>query len=263
MRAAVSQTVVRPLETMEDHTRAAGLLAAIWGYPAGEGPVTPELLRALAHSGNYVAGAWLDDELIGASAGFIGRHDGAVHLHSHISGVASEHQGTRAGFALKQHQRTWALERDIPVIEWTFDPLVRRNAYFNLSKLGATVIAYEPDFYGSMRDAINAGEETDRAVAKWDLVASRPTVPDGGSTAVILAADHDGRPVETAAAVGAARVLRAWIPEDHLAVRARDAEVARAWRRALRDSVGRALQSGYVAVDMTRDGWYSLVQDQP
>ena len=263
MRAAVSQTVVRPLVAMDELARASELLAEIWGYPAGESPVSPELLRALSHSGNYVAGAWLDDELIGASAGFVGLHDGTIHLHSHISGVAAPHQGTRAGYALKQHQRAWALERDIEVIEWTFDPMVRRNAYFNLAKLGAVVVAYEPDFYGAMRDAINAGEETDRAVAKWNVSAPPPGSADRDAAVVVLRAGADEEPVVDDAAIGEAPALRAWIPEDHLVLRARDAELARTWRRGLRETVGRALASGYVAVDMTRDGWYTLVRERP
>jgi predicted GNAT superfamily acetyltransferase len=220
--------------------------------------VTPELLRALAHAGNYVAGAWIDDELIGVSAGFFGHRDGTVYLHSHISGVAPDHQGGHVGSALKEHQRAWALERGITTIEWTFDPLVRRNAYFNLAKLGALVVGYEADFYGSMRDAINAGDETDRAVARWDLDAgARPTV-DATNAAVILRPDHDGGPVVES---GATSVLRAWIPRDHLQLRERDPEAAVSWRQALRDSVGSAIKRGYVAVDMTRDGWYTLVRE--
>ena len=260
MSTAVTQTVVRPLTTMDELARASELLASIWGYPPGEGPVTPELLRALSHSGNYVAGAWHDDELIGASAGFLGRHEGAVHLHSHISGVAPGHQGTHAGFALKQHQRTWALERDIPVIVWTFDPLVRRNAYFNLAKLGASVVGYEADFYGVMRDAINAGEETDRAVAEWHLEAPPRAVADASAATVVLRPDDNGRPLVSESGDS---VLRAWVPEDYLALRADDPELARSWRLALRDTLGRALADDYVAVDMTRDGWYTLVRERP
>jgi predicted GNAT superfamily acetyltransferase len=257
MKAVVAETVVRPLVEMDELTGAAHLLAGIWGYPQDQGPVTPEMLRALAHSGNYVAGAWSDGELIGASAGFLGRHaEGAdLHLHSHISGVAVEHQGSRVGYAIKQHQREWAIERAITTIEWTFDPLVRRNAYFNLAKLGAMVVGYEVDFYGPMRDAINAGEETDRAVVRWDLAPSARTVADDSDAAVILRADESGRPVADA---GTSAVLRAWIPEDNLALRQRDPALARGWRQALRETFGAALQRGYVASDMTRDGWYTL-----
>ena len=262
MKAAVAEAVVRPLVEMHELAGAADLLAEIWGYPADQSPLTPELLRALVHSGNYVSGAWVDGELAGVSAGWLGRHDGrdeGLHLHSHISGVAPKRQGGAVGYALKQHQRRWALERGVETIEWTFDPLVRRNAYFNLTKLGAVVVAYEVDFYGSMRDAINAGEETDRAVARWNVAGgSSPAPVDDGDAAVILRAGEDGKPVTARA--GGAPVLRAWIPEDHLALRERDAALSRSWRRALRETAGAAVRDGYAGVGMTRDGWYTFVR---
>jgi len=260
MRSVVAEAVVRPLDDMAVLTRAADLLAEIWGFPPNEGPLMPELLRALVHAGNYVAGAWVADELVGVSAGILGLRDARVYLHSHISGVSLNHQGAAVGFALKQHQRSWALERDIHTIEWTFDPLVRRNAYFNLSKLGARVVAYEADFYGPMRDAINAGDHTDRVLARWQLDGSVPSPPvDNAEVAEILQADDDGRPVVSSAA---APVLRAWIPSDIVELRERDPDAAARWRQALRDSVGEAVELGYTAVDMSRDGWYTLVREE-
>ena len=258
MKAEVARAVVRPLDGMSELTDAAGLLADIWGYAEGQYPLMPETLRALAHAGNYVTGAWLGEELVGVSAGFIGLHDGATLLHSHISGVARAHQGTHIGFALKQHQREWALERGVDVIEWTFDPLVRRNAYFNLTKLGAVVVGFEADFYGHMRDALNAGDHTDRAVARWLLRAPvRPPVDIAGAPAILRAAD-DGRPVADGST---APVLRAWIPEDHAAMRESDPATANDWRLAVRETVGAALCRGYVATAMSRDGWYTLVKE--
>jgi len=258
MKAEVARAVVRPLVRMDELTEAADLLAAIWGYPAGQYPVAPELLRALSHAGNYVSGAWIGEQLVGVSAGFMGLHDGAQLLHSHISGVARDHQGTHIGFALKQHQRDWALERGIDVIEWTFDPLVRRNAYFNLTKLGAVVVGFEADFYGHMRDEVNVGEHTDRAVARWLLTAPRPAAVDTAGAPAILSATDDGRPVANGSW---APVLRAWIPEDHVALREANPAAANDWRLALRETVGAALCRGYVATAMTRDGWYTLVKE--
>ena len=94
----------------------------------------------MSFAGGYISGAYAGDELIGASAGFLGRRAGELHLHSHISGVIAARQSRHVGVALKQHQRAWALARGIDSIEWTFDPLVRRNAFFNLVKLGAEVV---------------------------------------------------------------------------------------------------------------------------
>ena len=52
---------------------------------------------------------------------------------------------------------------------WTFDPLVRRNAHFNLAVLGATVDEYLVDFYGPLPDAVNAGDESDRLLVVWPV----------------------------------------------------------------------------------------------
>lgn len=258
MKAEVARALVRPLDGMDELTAAADLLARIWGTADGQHPLAPETLRALSHAGSYVAGAWLGDELVAVSAGFLGLHDGAMHLHSHISGVARAHQGTHIGLALKQHQREWARERGIDVIEWTFDPLVRRNAYFNLTKLGAVVVGFEPDFYGDMLDELNAGDHTDRAVARWLVKAPTREPVDSASAPAILRPDDDGKPV---AADSSAPVLRAWIPEDHAALREADPAAATAWRLALRETVGAAIRRGYVATGMTRDGWYTLVKE--
>src|SRR5699024_8773798 len=103
----------------------------IWRPDPANPPVTTELLRALTKAGNYVTGAYDGAELIGACVGFFGEPAGAA-LHSHIAGVTGAARGRHVGFALKLHQRAWALRRGVREIAWTFDPLIRRNAYFNL-----------------------------------------------------------------------------------------------------------------------------------
>ena len=246
---------VRTLSDMGDLDDAMGVFQSIWGFRDGSAPITAEFMRALAFAGNYVAGAFADGEMVGASAGFLGVRDGHQHLHSHISGVVAEWQSKAVGLALKHHQRDWALARGIDTIEWTFDPLVRRNAYFNLMKLGADIVGFEANFYGDMNDAINAGDPTDRAVIRWDLRNGAPGTNQEGD--VILDAGDDGAPVVDKSG---APVLRAWVPEDVVALRTQDADAARAWRLALRESFGAAVADGYVATSITRDGWYTLVR---
>src|SRR4029450_5155871 len=131
-------------------------------------PMTAELLRALAHAGSYVAGAFAGTRMVGASAGFFTAPPDPG-LHSHITGVAPTGQHHGVGFALKVHQRAWALARGIRVVAWTFDPLVARNAWFNLAKLGARPTGSLEDFYGPMTDAINAGMASDRLLLAWEL----------------------------------------------------------------------------------------------
>jgi predicted GNAT superfamily acetyltransferase len=159
---------VRVLTGMDEFNAAAQVLRTIWG----SSQLPAEVLRALDFAGGYVAGAFANGEMIGASAGFLAPRADSIHLHSHISGVVAPWQDRRVGYSLKMHQRDWALARGIGTIEWTFDPLIRRNAFFNLVKLGAAVVSFEADFYGEMADAINAGDPTDRAVVEWDLTSS-------------------------------------------------------------------------------------------
>jgi hypothetical protein len=66
-------------------------------------------------------------------------------LHSHVTGVVDSMRHAGVGRAIKLHQRDWAAERGLDWITWTFDPLVRRNAWFNIAILGADVHSYLPD----------------------------------------------------------------------------------------------------------------------
>ena len=252
---------VRTIGTMDEVSDAMAVLRAIWSFPDGVAPISAELLRAMALAGAYVGAAYAGDRMVGAAAGFLGHRDGAVLLHSHIAGVVPDMQSRHVGLALKLHQRDWAEARGVRTIEWTFDPLVRRNAYFNLMKLGARIAGFEPDFYGEMHDAINAGDPTDRAVIEWAVDGRGDRAASGGAGDVILEPDDAGRPVVRDSD---AMVLRAWIPEDAVALRRADPAAGRAWRLALRESFGAKVRAGYSATAMTRDGWYTLVRgDRP
>lgn len=259
-----SEVEVRLLSRIDEMSAVEDLFQKVWAVGSVDQLISRALLRAFAHSGCYVAGAFRGDTLVGASVGFLGRQAGRLQLHSHISGVAPRLQGASVGFALKQHQRAWALGEGVDEIVWTFDPLVRMNAYFNLTKLGAGIVGYEANFYGDMPDGINRGDESDRCFVSWELTSpkaiaaaegsSEPVVPlrDAG---VILEEGDGGRPV-TKDADG--NILLAWVPQDIVDVRRRDPGVAASWRSALRDTFGDAVSDGYNATAMTRSGWYIL-----
>jgi predicted GNAT superfamily acetyltransferase len=260
-----SRVLVSELREVEDLRELEGLFAAIWERPE-EAPINADILKALAHSGNYVAGARVEGRLVGGLVGWLGgRHAHALHMHSHILGVASESQAGGVGFELKQHQRRWCLEREVKVVEWTTDPLVRRNAYFNLSKLGAQAREYLINFYGVMADGINAGEESDRLLISWQLdvphsVAAAKgdaTVKEliGGGAGVVLSVGPAGEPVGRSSS---ARVLICQVPEDIVEVRRANHALARSWRLAVRKALGDALANGYRVSGATRTGWYVL-----
>jgi predicted GNAT superfamily acetyltransferase len=163
-------TVIREATTLDDLAAMRGVFATIWG----EGGV-PELnlLRAVQWSGGYASVAVVDGVVVGGSFGFLGGQPN-LHLHSHITGVLAGQQDRSIGFELKQHQRRWCLQHAIPRVRWTFDPLVRRNAWFNLRRLGAVVEEFHADFYGEMHDLLNEGEHTDRFIVRWDIAEAEP-----------------------------------------------------------------------------------------
>ncbi|GLX09647.1 GNAT family N-acetyltransferase [Microbispora sp. NBRC 16548] len=236
---------LRELHAIEEFEEVCRLFGGIWRPDPGGAPVTVEMLRALSHAGNYVAGAYLHDRLVGASVGFVAAPPRRA-LHSHITGTLT---GRGVGFALKLHQRKWALDRGLETITWTYDPLVRRNAHFNLAKLGARPEEYLPAFYGSMGDAINAGDESDRVLAVWCLtsppvlaaVRREPPPVEIPPDAVTGLDDDGGRPVR--GRTDAETVLVA-VPGDIETLRVTDPAAARAWRLALREVLGGLLRDG-------------------
>jgi predicted GNAT superfamily acetyltransferase len=246
--AARSGVAIRELREFAECERVYRLFDDIWHPEPGNAPVPMELLVAFSHTGGYVAGAFEGDALVGASVGFLAADRT---LHSHVTGAV---MGRGVGHALKLHQRAWCLEHGLDRITWTFDPLVRRNAHFNLVKLGARPEAYLESFYGVMGDAINEGDESDRLLAVWHLAE-----PPGGEAAVpawpsALEAVAE-RPVVTA--VSGPVVLVA-TPRDIETLRREDPAAAREWRLAVREVLGERLAQGAYVMGFTTDGKYIL-----
>lgn len=253
------------LHDVDQHREAARLLARVWRTGEARDPMAPDTLRALEHAGNYVTGAYRGDELVGAAVAF----RGADHLHSHIAGVDAHSRAAGVGYALKLHQRAWCLARHIPEVRWTFDPLVRRNAYFNLCKLAAVATAYLPDFYGPMTDGINAGDATDRLYVSWLLTSppvlaavegDRPRPPDDtpAGHAVLVDRAADGHPVPGTGVAADGRPVRVAVPVDVEALRQHDRHLAADWRQAVRAALTTALAVGYRITDFSGDGFYLL-----
>jgi predicted GNAT superfamily acetyltransferase len=259
--AACAGVTVRTLESLDELSRVDGLFAAIWGSAGPQVAMPVNLLRALIHSGGYVAGAFRGDDLVGAAVAFLGERSGEAELHSHVAGVARARQGSGVGYAVKLHQRDWAAARGIRWIEWTYDPLVRRNGFFNLVKLGARAVAYYPNFYGLMEDELNGSDETDRCLVRWDVAGSPDAAgpPKHRDPLRLLATGPDGSPViEGPVRPGSDAPLMCQVPVDVVAMRRVDPELAGAWRLALRATMGPAMDAGYAATGMAGDGSYLL-----
>lgn len=209
---------IRMLESVDDAFTASDVLSRVWGGDRSGMP--PNLLRALSHAGEYTAGLFVGDRMVGASVAFFAE-PAARSMHSHITGVLAEHRGRGLGTLLKQHQREWALARGVGRITWTFDPLVARNAHLNLSVLGAHALEYLVDHYGPMDDGVNRGDDSDRILVAWELAAPPARAP------------HDDAVRATVA-----------IPDDIDALRRADPAAAAAWRRRVRDQLVGRLDAG-------------------
>jgi predicted GNAT superfamily acetyltransferase len=126
-----------------------------------------------AETGGQVLGAFHDNHLIGFTMAIAGWRNRKPFLHSHMTAVSGEYRDRGVGRQLKLFQRTDALPRGISLIEWTFDPLVTKNAYFNFMRLGAIARRYVPNAYGITTSPLHGALPTDRLVAEWHLRSLR------------------------------------------------------------------------------------------
>jgi predicted GNAT superfamily acetyltransferase len=255
-RDNADELTIKAVSDPSDLRLAQRIFDEVWPPSSGEGTqIQSNLMRALVHSGGYVSVAWIDGIPVGAALAVVGRHrdpatgEWHTHLHSHMAGVLEGYRDRRIGTALKMHQRWWALESDIDTIVWTFDPLVRRNAWLNIVKLGADVEDYELDFYGEMNDGINSGDRTDRVFAWWRLESPR----------AIAASDGETAPLDVDRLVSEGRnVITIETPVDIVAIRMTDMNQALQWRMNMREQFAQAFSKGYSVIGIDAQGSYVL-----
>ena len=222
---------------------------AVWPAVSGSTQLQPNLLKAITYSGGYASLACTDGRPVGAAVALPGRHrntdgDWITILHSHMAGVLAEARDRGIGTALKQHQRLWALQQDLPVIAWTFDPLVRRNAAFNLRNLGVEVARYEVNFYGAMDDELNHGDETDRLLAWWSVTSDNAVRAARAPLSAIDRTEPGWEVIE--------------IPDDIVALRQTDPSKATEWRQRVRRQFQQAFDSQLRVIGVDADGNYVL-----
>ena len=232
--------------TDDEVDTALALAERVWGAP----PVSLPIARAQSFAGWYVSTAIDGGEPIGMCAGFVGVHDTDrgpdLHLHSHLAAVAPAAQGRGIGRALKRHQREWCLECGIEHVSWTFDPLVRENARFNLHHLGAVGERYLVDLYGEMDDDINRGQPSDRLLVRWDLRSERTIQALDGPLPVPEAGSGE---------VGT--------PEAIASMRADDPDAALRWRLDVRAAMVDAFAAGLRPTAVDEAGHYVFTREDP
>jgi predicted GNAT superfamily acetyltransferase len=256
-KARGANVALAPLTTVTDADRINDVIRRTWGGQH----LDREIVRALALSGNVSWGAVDGDELVGFVLGWAGVDEHGLHVHSHMLAAVPDRRHRGVGEALKLAQRAQALDQGIEVMRWTFDPMVARNAWLNLGKLGAVIDRFDRDFYGPMSDSINVGERSDRFTVAWDLGREPgPHVVDAPPLDLVRTGD-DGAPVRrTDEPAGAATVE---VPAEYHDLRERDPALAASWRDAVADAAAACLAGGMlgVAFDRTRSAYVFARKD--
>jgi len=264
---------IRLIETPEDMHLVEELQRSVW--PGSETDVVPlTILITAVHNGGLVLGAFVEEKIIGFVFGFPGIEttpDGPRLKHcSHMLGIHPDYRDDGIGFALKRAQWQMVRHQSLDHITWTYDPLLSRNAYLNIAKLGAVCTTYRRSEYGDMRDGLNAGLPSDRFQLDWWINTPRVKSRLGKHSRPTLKLTHVARsglhpfyavqngtdnlphppehvpPFEN-------RLLLAEIPGDFMLLKSKDFALARDWRFFTRELFETAFEKSYIVTDFIFD----------
>jgi predicted GNAT superfamily acetyltransferase len=259
-------TLVRPFAERAELEACVELQRRVWGEGFAD-VASPAVVQIVQSLGGVAAGAFgAGGELLAFVFGITGLQGGRPVHWSHMLAVLPEARGRDLGYHLKLYQRRRLLELGVDTVLWTYDPLVAKNAYLNLVRLGARAVRYARDYYGEGSDsALSAGIGTDRFVVEWPIADARVArLVEGWSArggAEGVPAAHAAAPVANVrSAEGgpgpgpaepvvteppAAPVVRVEVPADVQEVRRASPEAAALWRASTRHAFETLLGRGY------------------
>lgn len=280
---------IRILETQQDMLAVEKLELSVW--PGSKIDIVPDhMLLTVAHNGGLVLGAFDDDvqpeseALVGFVFGFPGLYytpDGPRPKHcSHMMGVLPDYRNEGVGFALKRAQWQMVRHQGLDRITWTYDPLISRNAYLNIGKLGAVCNTYLREVYGNMRDSLNKGLPSDRFQVDWWVNTPRvlarlskqtrrplvledyleagfevvnPTLFDDRGWArppeMDLDSESQNSDLGTSHEKTKTSIVLVEIPADFMALKADNSELALEWRLHTRQLFETLFNQGYLVTD--------------
>lgn len=252
---------IRDLATLEEYQECCEIQEETWGRGFSE-RVPGAILRVSQKIGGVTAGAFnADGRMVGFVFGMTGIRDGRLAHWSDMLAVREEARGHHIGDQLKHFQREKVRALGVEVMFWTFDPLVARNAHFNINRLGARPVEYVVDMYGSNTgSALHGKLPTDRVVLGWEIDSRHvpwlgmdaPREGDG-DTPMINPLRNGGSPAVELA--DQAPLVRVQIPHDATAL---DEASALDWRFAVRDAFQHYLGQGYQVNRFVRCGSKAL-----
>jgi predicted GNAT superfamily acetyltransferase len=229
---------VRPLTQLNEFAEVVLLQQEIWGFEDVE--LLPRRLFVVASKiGGQVLGAYDGEKLVAFCLCIPGiKPDGKPYLYSHMLGVHTDYRNNGLGRELKWTQRQYALATRVDLIEWTFDPLEIKNAFFNIQKLGAIVRRFVHNQYGTTTSHLHAGLPTDRLIAEWWIRTPRVLAREGSVAPI---------PVEVE------ELLRIEVPADIAAVRRADPERARQVQTSIGSQFDEYFRRGLAVVGFERN----------
>jgi predicted GNAT superfamily acetyltransferase len=266
---------IKLIENINEMHRVEDIQRQVW--QERETDIIPaHLINSAVHNGGLLLGAYAEDELAGFVFGFTGFYttpDGPRLKHySSMLGVLLEFRHQGIGFALKRAQWQMVRHQGIDRITWTFDPLLSRNAWLNITRLGAVCNTYLCDFYGKMQDALNQGLPTDRFDVDWWVHShrvnrrlSRRRRADltlahflSGGAQIVNPAEMDlsqlPHPIEDPPiqAGNDLTFLLVEIPADFQALKVVDIKLALEWRLHTRSIFETLFKAGYLVTDFVQ-----------
>jgi len=240
----VSEIEVRHCTTIDEYEQCVRIVRTVWGPELAE----PTGMFVVAHhTGGQTFAAFVGSKMVGFTLAIAATRGGKIFLHSHQTAVLPEYRDRGIGRKLKLFQRDDALRRDIDLVEWTFDPLELKNAYFNLARLGAVARRWIPNFYGITDSPLHSGIPTDRLVAEWWLESTRVKATLEGDP---LAESSSGERVS--------------LPSNIAQVKAENPEAAVRIQTALRERMQLAFSRGLVAtsIESSEGGTNYVLEDR-
>ncbi len=246
--AAAPEVELRLVETRQEYEACVELQRETWGRDFTD--IVPVTMMGIAvRMGGICLGAFgPDGELLGFVFGVTGPWRGELAHWSHMLAVRREARNLGIGKRLKIAQRVAAAEQDVDAVYWSFDPLVGRNAHFNLNQLGASVIEYVRDMYGTTNSVLHR-LGTDRFIARWDMRDDPGPAVRGCAGMAPARAEMNwpvvGVPGEERVLPVGADVVEVLVPRDIRAVTDQCLAEAWAWRHANRRAFTGLLGEGY------------------
>ena len=243
-KANQAEIEVRECVTIDEFDACVSLQREAFGLPDIE--ISPRRhLIVSRQAGGWTLGAFFDHKMIGF-VHHLAAVRGANEIigYSHMMAVARAYQNRGVGARLKWAQRERALAEGRSFIKWTWDPMLARNAHFNLNRLGAIVRSYAVNFYGTdysrwptSKTGEAPGIDSDRLFAEWNLRSARVSEFAHGRAPTLEAA-----PVEEIE-----------IPADWRALVETDAAAARREQLRVRGEFEKAFAAGLVCAGFRRD----------